>query len=87
MMYELTVLLKNEADLQIVKDLITSFKGKVEKEDKWGEKTLAYPIGKNKKAFYFNILISMEKKAVKEFKQKLNFNEKIIRYLLLTVEK
>ncbi|GAB4219856.1 MAG: hypothetical protein Fur009_7870 [Candidatus Microgenomates bacterium] len=86
-MYELTVLLKNEADLQIVKDLITSFKGKVEKEDKWGEKTLAYPIGKNKKAFYFNILISMEKKAVKEFKQKLNFNEKIIRYLLLTVEK
>ncbi len=87
MKYELTLLLGKEADLQIVKDLITTFKGKVEKEEKWGEKTLAYPIGKNKKAFYFHLLISMDKKSIKEFRQKLNFEEKIIRYLLLVVEK
>lgn len=85
MKYELTLLLEKEADLKNIKDLISSLKGKIEKEEKWGEKTLAYPIGKNKKAFYFNLIISIDKKNVKELRKKLNFETKIIRYLILTI--
>ncbi|MCS6956431.1 MAG: 30S ribosomal protein S6, partial [Patescibacteria group bacterium] len=77
--------LEKESDIKIIKDIIDSLKGKIEKEEKWGEKTLAYPIGKNKKAFYFHFLISIEKKNVKQLKQKLNFETKVIRYLILLV--
>jgi len=83
MKYELVLLLNQEAELKNIKDLILALKGKVEKEEKWGEKTLAYKIGKNYRAFYFDLLIEMDKKQILELRKKLNFNEKILRFLLL----
>jgi small subunit ribosomal protein S6 len=83
MKYELTFLTKEETELKNVKDLIESFKGKVTKEEKWGEKTLAYSIKKNHTAIFYNFLIEIDKKDTKEFKNKLNLNEKVLRYLLL----
>ena len=50
---KLTFLTKEEAELKIIKELIESYKGKVTKEDKWGEKTLAYSIKKNLTALFF----------------------------------
>ncbi|MCX7955620.1 MAG: 30S ribosomal protein S6 [Patescibacteria group bacterium] len=85
MKYEITFLLEKEADIKIIKDIIASLNGKIEKEEKWGEKTLSYFIGKHKKAFYFYFLIEIEKKNIKQLKQKLNFETKIIRYLILSV--
>ncbi len=86
MKYELTFLTKEETELKSVKELIESFKGKVSKEEKWGEKTLAYPIKKNHTALFYNFLFEIDKKNVAELKKKLNFNDKILRYLLLTRE-
>ncbi|KKP60256.1 MAG: 30S ribosomal protein S6 [Candidatus Roizmanbacteria bacterium GW2011_GWC2_34_23] len=85
MKYELTFLIKEEAQAKIIKDLIESYKGKVTKEDKWGEKTLAYSIKKNTALFY-NFQFEIDKKNVLELKNKLNLNEKILRYLLLIRE-
>lgn len=84
--YELTFLLNTEEETKIVKDLITSLKGEIATENKWGKKTLSYPIGKNKFAFYFNYQINIDKKNIQELKKKLNFEDKIMRYLLLQVE-
>jgi small subunit ribosomal protein S6 len=86
MKYELTFLVKEEAEAKIVKDLIESCKGKVTKEDKWGEKTLAYTIKKNHTALFYNFEIEIDKKSVLDFKNKLNLNEKVLRYLLLVQE-
>ena len=86
MKYELTFLIKEEAELKNVKDLIESYKGKVTKEDKWGEKTLAYSIKKNRTALFYNFQFEVDKKNILEFKNKLNLNEKILRYLLLVRE-
>jgi len=83
MKYELTFLTKEETELKNIKELIESFKGKVTKEDKWGEKTLAYSIKKNRTALFYNFQFEIDKKDVLKFKNKLNFNEKILRYLLL----
>lgn len=83
MKYELTIILDNKEELKNIKDLITSLKAKVEKEEDWGEKTLAYPIKNKKVAHFFNYVVTMEKSQVSEFKKRLNFNEKILRYLLL----
>ncbi|KKP53061.1 MAG: SSU ribosomal protein S6P [Candidatus Roizmanbacteria bacterium GW2011_GWA2_33_33] len=86
MKYELTFLIKEEAQAKIIKDLIESYKGKVTKEDKWGEKTLAYSIKKNRTALFYNFQFEIDKKNVLELKNKLNLNEKILRYLLLIRE-
>jgi len=86
MKYELTLLVKEEKELENVKSLITSNKGKVIKEEKWGEKTLSYPIRKNHRALFFNFHIEIDKKNILEFKNKLNLNENVLRYLLLVRE-
>ena len=86
MKYELTFLTKEEAELKNVKELIESFKGKVTREEKWGEKTLSYNIKKNHTALFYNFLFEIDKENVLEFKNKLNINEKILRYLLLVRE-
>ena len=86
MKYELTFLIKEEAQVKIIKDLIESYKGEVTKEDRWGEKTLAYSIKKNRTALFYNLQFEVNKKSVLELKNKLNLNEKILRYLLLVRE-
>lgn len=86
MKYEITFLTKEETELKNVKDLIESYKGEVTKEEKWGERTLAYSINKNRTAFFYNFQFEIDKKGVLELKNKLNLNEKVLRYLLLVRE-
>ncbi|KKQ24758.1 MAG: 30S ribosomal protein S6 [Candidatus Roizmanbacteria bacterium GW2011_GWC2_37_13] len=82
MNYELTFLLKEEAELKNIKDLVESF-AKITGEEKWGEKTLAFSIKKNNRAYFYNFNLELSKEKTNELKKKLNFNEKLIRYLLL----
>ncbi len=84
--YEFTFLLNEEKELENLKKLISSLEGKIKKEDKWGEKQLAYPIKKQMTAVFYNWQFSMNPEKVAELKRKLNFNEKLIRYLLLSDE-
>lgn len=86
MKYELTFLTKEETELKNIKELIESLKGKVTKEEKWGEKTLAYSIKKNHTALFYIFQLEIDKKNIAELKKKLNFNDKILRYLLLVKE-
>lgn len=81
--YELTFLLKKNEDAEIVKKLLASEEGKIIKEEKWGEKTLAYPIKKNTTAFFYNWQIEIPAEKINNLRKKLNFEEKILRYLLL----
>ncbi|MDO9028559.1 MAG: 30S ribosomal protein S6 [Candidatus Roizmanbacteria bacterium] len=86
MEYELTFLTKEEIEPKNIRELIESLKGKVTKEEKWGEKTLAYSIKKNHTALFYNFQLEIDKKNIAELKKKLNFNDKILRYLLLVKE-
>ncbi len=83
MKYEFTFLLPDEAEIKGIKDIVTSSKGKVEKEEAWGQKTMMYPIKKINQSYYYHWTIDVDKNQVAEMKKKLNFNEKLIRYLLL----
>jgi small subunit ribosomal protein S6 len=82
MKYELTFLLNEEAELTNIKSLVESL-GKIAKEEKWGEKTLAYSIKKNNRAFFYNYTLEIDKDKTSELRKKLNFNTKILRFLLL----
>ena len=84
--YEMTFLLNEESELKQIKETIESFSGKILKENDLGKKILAYPIKKLTSARFYNFLIEIEKSKILELKIKLNFNEKLIRYLLLVYE-
>ncbi len=82
--YELTVIVRTEKDADAVKAIIKEFDAKVEKEQKWGKRDLAYPIKKETSAFYFTYQIGADPKTISDMKKKMNYDEKIIRYLLLS---
>lgn len=86
MNYELTFLLKEEAELKNIKELVGLF-GKITKEENWGEKTLVFPIKKNNRAYFYNFGLEVPSEKTSELRKKLNFNEKLIRYLLLISSK
>ena len=84
--YHFVFLLNEEVELKNIKELVKSYAGKVVKEEAWGQKTLAYPIKKQLSANFYDWQIELGQKDVSEFKRKLNFNEKLLRYLLLKTE-
>ena len=85
-MYDLTLLLKEEGENKKIKDILTSLKIKVDKEEAWGKKSLAYPINKLLSLYYFNWQIDSEEHNIKELKKQFNFEEKLVRYLLLKIK-
>lgn len=86
MKYELIFLLNEESELGNIKKLIESLSGKILEEETWGKKTLAYPIKKSRTANFYSWTLDMEEKNMSELRKKLNFNEKLLRYLLLVEE-
>lgn len=83
MTYEFTFLLNEEKELSVIKEIVIAHKGEVTSETTWGKKQLIYPIKKNYSATFYCWKIKMPKPNMSDFKKKLNYNEKIIRYLLL----
>lgn len=83
MKYELVFLLNEESETKNLRDLLTSLKIKLVKEEVGGKRALSYPIKKHTSAVYYFWQIEADKKVVAELRKKLNYNEKLIRYLLL----
>jgi len=84
--YDLTFLLNEETELKTLKELALSLDCKIVKEEKWGEKPLAYPIKGLTKAVYYQWHLEMPKTNAMELRKRLQFNEKLIRYLLLAID-
>lgn len=57
--------------------------GKVEKEDMWGVRDLAYPIKRQTKGYYGHFEISADPKNVKGIDKSLKVEEDVLRYLLV----
>lgn len=88
--YLLTLVLKPEMDEKERKTLLDSLvkkvvgaDGKVEKEDLWGVKELAYPINRQTKGFYAHFELDAEPKQVKGLDKVLKVEENILRYLIV----
>ncbi len=84
--YELTFLLNEEAELKSIEELIQSLSGKIINKEKWGKKTLSYPIKKTNSAVFYIWKFEINPEKLTELKRKLNFNEKLLRYLILKLD-
>ena len=60
--------------------------GKVSKREKWGLRTLAYKINKNRKGYYTLINIDAPASAVVEMERLMRLDENLLRYLTVKVD-
>jgi len=69
------------------KKLIEDKKGEVTKVDKWGKRKLAYEIKDFQEAYYVVLNFNVDGKNVSELERVIKLEEKIIRYLLILLQK
>lgn len=88
--YYLTLVLKPELEEKERKALLDSIskkvsgtEGKIEKEDLWGVRTLAYPIKRKTSGYFAHFEVSADPKDVKGLDKTLKVEEDILRYLLI----
>jgi len=75
---------KNEA--KKVSQLITELKGKINKENTLGKKTLAYRIDKKWEGDYFHYFFSMGEDKVNQLKKEIFQKNMTMRFLLIADE-
>lgn len=85
--YELVLVVKSsvkEADRKKFLDQIKGWLGKIKvnKEDDWGQKALAYPIKKEDSGHYYQLVLEGETFPT-DFETKVIQNGNILRHLLL----
>jgi small subunit ribosomal protein S6 len=93
-LYEHLLIARQDISAQQVDALATHLKtilegegGKVEKQEYWGLRGLAYRIKKNRKGHYVLLNINAPAKAVQELERQLKINEDVLRYITVKVEK
>ena len=92
-LYEHMLIARQDISAQAVDALATHLKtivetegGKVEKQEYWGLRTLAYRIKKNRKGHYVLLNLNAPAKAIFELERQLKINEDVLRFLTVKVE-
>jgi small subunit ribosomal protein S6 len=93
-LYEHLLIARQDISAQQVDALATHLKtiiegkgGKVEKQEYWGLRGLAYRIKKNRKGHYVLLNINAPAPAVQELERQLRINEDVLRYVSVKVDK
>jgi small subunit ribosomal protein S6 len=92
-LYEHMLIARQDISAQAVDALATHLKtivetegGKVEKQEYWGLRTLAFRIKKNRKGHYVLLNLNAPAKAIFELERQLKINEDVLRFLTVRVE-
>ncbi len=92
-LYEHLLIARQDISAQQVDALATHLKtivegegGKIEKQEYWGLRGLAYRIKKNRKGHYVLLNINAPAAAVIELERQLKINEDVLRYLTVKVD-
>src|ERR1700748_559537 len=92
-LYEHLLIARQEMSAQAVDALATHLKtivetegGKVEKQEYWGLRTLAYRIKKNRKGHYVLLNLNAPANAISELERQLKINEDVLRCSTVRVD-
>jgi small subunit ribosomal protein S6 len=92
-LYEHMLIARQDISAQAVDALATHLKtiienegGKVEKQEYWGLRTLAYRIKKNRKGHYVLLNLNAPSNAIFELERQLKINEDVLRFITVRVE-
>jgi small subunit ribosomal protein S6 len=92
-LYEHMLIARQDISAQAVDALATHLKtivetegGRVEKQEYWGLRTLAFRIKKNRKGHYVLLNLNAPANAILELERQLKINEDVLRFLTVRVE-
>lgn len=92
-LYEHLLIARQDISAQQVDALATHLKtilesegGKVEKQEYWGLRGLAYRLKKNRKGHYVLLNINAPAKAVQELERQIKINEDVLRFITVKVD-
>ena len=92
-LYEHLLIARQDISAQQVDALATHLKtivegegGKIEKQEYWGLRGLAYRIKKNRKGHYVLLNLNAPAKAIFELERQLKINEDVLRYITVKVD-
>jgi small subunit ribosomal protein S6 len=73
--------------LQSIGDIIAQHSGSVLKTEKWGKRNFKYVIKKQSKGHYCFVVFEAAVSALKEIERSIMYNETILRYNFIRLEK
>ncbi len=76
---------RNESIAEL-KAALEKSSAKIEKEDVWGDKKMAYKINKSDRWFYILYDLDMDGKQIKDLSKTINLNKNIWRYMFVKKE-
>jgi small subunit ribosomal protein S6 len=76
-----------DAEVDKIREFVTSKKGEVTEVQKWGRRKLAYEIGKNREGNYTLIRFQSDSMVPQELERRYRLNENMIRFLTVLYEK
>ena len=92
-LYEHMLIARQDISAQAVDALATHLKtivetegGKVEKQEYWGLRTLAFRIKKNRKGHYVLLNLNAPANAIFELERQLKINEDVLRFITVRVD-
>lgn len=93
--YEVTIILQPELSDEEREEIVERIKGwllsgkdgaEILLEDRWGKRTLAYPIRKFTEGFYVYFDVKMDPLVVNEAERNISYVEDILRHLIIRKE-
>lgn len=92
-LYEHVFLARQDLSPQQVEALVEQYKGVIEagggtvgRVESWGQKSLAYRIQKNRKAYFTLMDIDAPAEAVKEVERQMGLSEDVLRFMTIRVD-
>lgn len=73
----------NQKLLSLIEGEISKNGGKIENTEKWGKKTTAYPINKNKEGVYYKLDFKITPDKLTDLKKIYSLNEDILRVMIV----
>ena len=77
---------ERNASISELTELFKKNEVKVEKEDVWGDKKMAYKINKSDRGFYILYDLDMDGKLIKVLSKTMNLNKNMWRYMFVKKE-
>src|SRR5437764_14259705 len=73
------------AIIERYRTMVTAKSGRIHRQEDWGRRQLAYPIGKVHKAHYVMLNIECDNETLAELEHAFKFNDAVLRHLIVAM--